>query len=48
MIHLRERHHGPEFWEMFVRVMPDYRHREARLRLEANEFLVFDILKPAA
>ena len=48
MIHLRERHHGPEFWEMFARVMPDYRHREARLRLEAKEFLVFDILKPAA
>jgi predicted metal-dependent hydrolase len=46
MIHLRERHHGPEFWEMFGRVMPDYRQREVRLRLRASEFLVFDILKP--
>ena len=46
MIHLRERHHGPTFWQMFARVMPDYRQREARLRLRAGEFLVFDILKP--
>ena len=48
MIHLRERHHGPAFWQMFGRVMPDFKQRQERLRLKAGDFLVFDILKPAA
>ena len=43
MIHLRERNHGPEFWKMFGRVMPDYRVREERLRRNVGEFLIFDI-----
>lgn len=46
MIHLRERNHGPVFWKMFGRVMPDFKAREERLRKKANEYLVFDILKP--
>jgi hypothetical protein len=48
MIHLRERHHGPAFWEMFGRAMPDYKQRQERLRLRAGDFLVFDMVKPAA
>lgn len=48
MLHLRERNHGPDFWKLFRRVMPDYKQREDQLRKRASDFLVFDILKPAA
>lgn len=31
LCHLKERHHGPRFWNLLERVMPDYRERRARL-----------------
>ncbi|WP_323958884.1 DUF45 domain-containing protein [Arthrobacter sp. JZ12] len=36
LAHLQEPHHGPAFWELLSRVMPDYEHRRARLALEGS------------
>ncbi len=31
LAHLREPHHGPSFWQLLARVMPDYAERKAEL-----------------
>ncbi len=31
LVHLREPHHGPAFWQLLERVQPDYADRRARL-----------------
>lgn len=31
LAHLREAHHGPAFWQLLARVMPDYDERKRRL-----------------
>ncbi len=33
LCHLKHPHHGPEFWSLLRRVMPDYEHRKERLEL---------------
>ena len=32
LAHLREMNHGPRFWALVARTLPDYRHREAAVR----------------
>lgn len=34
--HLKERHHGPRFWHLLEKLMPDYRERRKRLNLYAD------------
>lgn len=34
--HLVERHHGPEFWSVLDRAMPDWRARQEELKLRAQ------------
>ena len=31
LAHLREPHHGPDFWQLLGRVMPDYEERKQEL-----------------
>ncbi len=31
LVHLREPHHGPTFWQLLERVQPDYAGRKAQL-----------------
>ena len=31
LAHLREPHHGPAFWQLLARVMPDYEERKREL-----------------
>ena len=33
LCHLKEHHHGPKFWRLMERVMPDYEERKRRLNL---------------
>ena len=32
LAHLREMNHGPRFWALVARTLPDYRRREAAVR----------------
>lgn len=36
LCHLKEPHHGPAFWRLLARIMPDYDERRARLNLFAD------------
>lgn len=36
LCHLKEHHHGPRFWRLMERVMPDYEERKRRLNLTAK------------
>ena len=36
LCHLKEHHHGPRFWRLLERVMPDYEERKRRLNLMVN------------
>ncbi len=36
LCHLRERHHGPRFWRLLAKLMPDYEQRRKRLNLFAD------------
>lgn len=41
LIHLRQGHHGPAFWEALSRAMPDWQKRKDALASQAKEHLVF-------
>ena len=46
LAHLREPHHGPAFWQLLARVMPDYDERKTELaRVGSNLWLG---LKPSS
>lgn len=36
LCHLKEQHHGPRFWHLLEKLMPDYRERRKRLNLYAD------------
>lgn len=36
LCHLKEQHHGPRFWRLLEKLMPDYRERRKRLNLYAD------------
>lgn len=36
LCHLKEKHHGPSFWRMLEKLMPDYRERRKRLNRYAD------------
>jgi predicted metal-dependent hydrolase len=37
LVHLLEPHHGPEFWQVLDRSLPDWRQRRDELRIKARE-----------
>ncbi len=37
LVHLREAHHGPAFWQLLERVQPDYADRKARIATVGSE-----------
>jgi predicted metal-dependent hydrolase len=41
LVHLRERHHGPAFWQALDRAMPDWMQRKKTLAGTAKNYLVF-------
>lgn len=41
LVHLQERHHGPEFWSALGRAIPDWQTRKETLRTQAKEYLVY-------
>jgi predicted metal-dependent hydrolase len=43
LIHLREGHHGPAFWEALGRTMPDWQKRKDALASRAKEHLIFGL-----
>jgi predicted metal-dependent hydrolase len=43
LIHLREGHHGPAFWEALSRAMPDWQKRKDALASQAKEHLIFGL-----
>lgn len=43
LVHLREGHHGPEFWAALSRAMPDWQKRKDALTTRAKEYLVFGL-----
>jgi predicted metal-dependent hydrolase len=43
LIHLREGHHGPAFWEALNRALPDWQKRKDMLASQAKEHLVFGL-----
>ncbi|MCB1062122.1 MAG: M48 family metallopeptidase [Verrucomicrobiae bacterium] len=45
LIHLREHHHGPEFWSALERAMPDWKLRKESLAGSAREFLRFGLVE---
>lgn len=36
LCHLKEHHHGPKFWQLLKKLMPDYESRKKRLDLIAD------------
>jgi predicted metal-dependent hydrolase len=43
LIHLREGHHGPAFWDALGRAMPDWQGRKDALASKAKEHLIFGL-----
>jgi predicted metal-dependent hydrolase len=43
LVHLREGHHGPCFWEALSRAMPDWQKRKESLAGDAKNYLVFGL-----
>lgn len=43
LVHLREGHHGPDFWAALSRAMPDWQKRRDALASHAKEYLVFGL-----
>jgi predicted metal-dependent hydrolase len=43
LVHLREGHHGPEFWRALERALPDAKERREQLRVKGPAFLKFDV-----
>lgn len=43
LIHLREGHHGPAFWEALSCAMPDWQNRKDALASRAKEHLIFGL-----
>lgn len=46
LVHLHERHHGPEFWAALSRAMPDWPQRKDALALDAKKYLNFGFASP--
>ncbi len=36
LCHLKEKHHGPRFWKLLEKLMPDYEQRRKKLNLFAD------------
>jgi predicted metal-dependent hydrolase len=36
LCHMKERHHGPRFWKLLEKLMPDFRERKKKLNLFAD------------
>jgi predicted metal-dependent hydrolase len=43
LVHLREGHHGADFWAALSRAMPDWQKRKEALAGQAKEYLVFGL-----
>lgn len=43
LVHLREGHHGPDFWAGLSRIMPDWEQRKEALASCAKDYLVFGL-----
>lgn len=43
LVHLREGHHGPEFWKALDRAMPDWQKRKDAIAGKAKDYLVFGL-----
>ena len=43
LVHLREGHHGPEFWRALARAMPDWKQRKTAVMQKAKDYLVFGL-----
>jgi predicted metal-dependent hydrolase len=43
LAHLREPHHGPRFWELLARAMPDYDERKALLAYKGSRLWMGDV-----
>ena len=43
LVHLREAHHGPDFWAALGRAMPDWQKRKDVLVTRAKDYLVFGL-----
>jgi predicted metal-dependent hydrolase len=43
LIHLRERNHGPAFWDALGRALPDWQERKNELAKDAKDYLVFGL-----
>lgn len=43
LVHLREGHHGPDFWATLGRAMPDWQKRKDSLADKAKDHLVFGL-----
>ncbi|OGH59589.1 MAG: metal-dependent hydrolase [Candidatus Lindowbacteria bacterium RIFCSPLOWO2_12_FULL_62_27] len=44
LVHLREGHHGPEFWKALGRAVPDWQKRKDALARKAKDYLVFGLM----
>lgn len=43
LVHLRERNHGPDFWNALARALPDCQERKQELVQKAKAYLVFGL-----
>lgn len=43
LVHLIERHHGPEFWAALGRALPDWQSRKDALAGQAKDYLIFGL-----
>ncbi len=43
LIHLREGHHGPAFWDALANAMPDWNARKEALVIKAKDYLIFGL-----
>jgi predicted metal-dependent hydrolase len=43
LVHLREGHHGPAFWQTLSRAMPDWQKRKETLASQAKAYLIFGL-----
>ena len=44
LIHLRERNHGPAFWNALSAAMPDWQKRKDALTRNAKDYLVYGLV----
>ena len=43
LVHLKERHHGPQFWEYLEQALPDAPARREQLRITSQQFIRFGL-----